>query len=103
MELMSGRFSKVSRCVRLKTSSLSEASWLSKGRIEEIRMASHRKITAVAFLVLAFSASAFAQKQLLNVSYDPTRELYQDIGAAFAAAWKAKSGETVSAKTSHGG
>jgi sulfate/thiosulfate transport system substrate-binding protein len=66
-------------------------------------MTTFRKITALAVLLLAFSASAFAQKQLLNVSYDPTRELYQDIGAAFAAAWKAKSGETVSTKTSHSG
>jgi len=66
-------------------------------------MTSFKKITAVALLGLAFSASAFAQKQLLNVSYDPTRELYQDIGAAFAAAWKAKTGEAVSTKTSHGG
>src|SRR5262245_12096075 len=66
-------------------------------------MTSFRRITALVLLVLAFSASAFAQKQLLNVSYDPTRELYQDIGAAFAAAWKAKTGETVSTKTSHGG
>ena len=32
---------------------------------------------------------------LLNVSYDPTRELYQEINAAFAAQWKAKTGQTV--------
>jgi sulfate/thiosulfate transport system substrate-binding protein len=66
-------------------------------------MTSFKKITAIAVLVGTLSNSAFAQKQLLNVSYDPTRELYQDIGAAFAAAWKAKTGETVSTKTSHGG
>src|SRR5438874_3963896 len=40
---------------------------------------------------------------LLNVSYDPTRELYQDYNAAFAKYWKAKTGDTVSVKQSHGG
>ena len=40
---------------------------------------------------------------LLNVSYDPTRELYQDFNKAFAAHWKAKTGDTVVIKTSHGG
>jgi sulfate transport system substrate-binding protein len=40
---------------------------------------------------------------LLNVSYDPTRELYQAENAAFASAWKAKSGQTVNLQQSHGG
>src|SRR5450755_1673009 len=40
---------------------------------------------------------------LLNVSYDPTRELYQEVNAAFAKAWKARTGETVSIRGSHGG
>ena len=40
---------------------------------------------------------------LLNVSYDPTRELYKTINAAFAADWKAKTGETVTINASHGG
>jgi sulfate/thiosulfate-binding protein len=40
---------------------------------------------------------------LLNVSYDPTRELYQDFNAAFAAHWKAKTGDTVTIQQSHGG
>jgi sulfate/thiosulfate transport system substrate-binding protein len=40
---------------------------------------------------------------LLNVSYDPTRELYQDFNKAFASHWKAKTGDTVSVKQSHGG
>jgi sulfate transport system substrate-binding protein len=40
---------------------------------------------------------------LLNVSYDPTRELYQDFNAAFAKQWKAKTGETVTIRQSHGG
>jgi sulfate transport system substrate-binding protein len=40
---------------------------------------------------------------LLNVSYDPTRELYQDFNAAFAKHWKATTGETVTVRQSHGG
>lgn len=41
--------------------------------------------------------------KLLNVSYDPTRELYAEINAAFAADWKAKAGETVEISITHGG
>ncbi len=44
-----------------------------------------------------------AEVSLLNVSYDPTRELYQDINPAFAKLWKAKTGDTVTIKQSHGG
>src|SRR5262245_63463511 len=40
---------------------------------------------------------------LLNVSYDPTRELYADFNKAFAAHWKAQAGDTVIVKQSHGG
>jgi sulfate/thiosulfate transport system substrate-binding protein len=40
---------------------------------------------------------------LLNVSYDPTRELYQDINGAFAKAWQAKTGQVVTVNQSHGG
>jgi len=40
---------------------------------------------------------------LLNVSYDPTREFYQDFNKAFAAFWKTKTGDNVIVKTSHGG
>src|SRR6185437_13595605 len=40
---------------------------------------------------------------LLNVSYDPTRELYKDINAAFAAYWKGKTGQVLDIKQSHGG
>jgi sulfate transport system substrate-binding protein len=49
---------------------------------------------------------AFAQAKpvtLLNVSYDPTRELYKDINAAFAAYWKGKTGVVLDIKQSHGG
>src|SRR3954452_14017875 len=40
---------------------------------------------------------------LLNVSYDPTRELYQDYNAAFAKYWKRKTGQNVTIQQSHGG
>ncbi len=46
---------------------------------------------------------AMADVTLLNVSYDPTRELYQDFNAAFAKQWQAKTGEKVVIKQSHGG
>ncbi len=53
---------------------------------------------------LATPALAFAADlSLLNVSYDPTRELYQEINPAFAKYWKAKTGDNVTIKQSHGG
>jgi sulfate transport system substrate-binding protein len=58
-------------------------------------------LTAVALLGAA-GASA-KEIQLLNVSYDPTRELYVDYNAAFAKYWKAKTGDDVVVKQSHGG
>ncbi len=53
---------------------------------------------------LAFTVVAQAKEvTLLNVSYDPTRELYQQINAAFVADWKVKTGDTLTIKQSHGG
>jgi len=46
---------------------------------------------------------AFADTTLLNVSYDPTRELYKDFNAAFVKHWKDTTGETVTVQASHGG
>lgn len=46
---------------------------------------------------------AAAETALLNVSYDPTRELYREINAAFAEQWKAKTGEAITVRASHGG
>src|SRR5208337_2121845 len=55
-------------------------------------------------LVGALTAAADAKEiKLLNVSYDPTRELYQDCNAAFAKYWKAKPGDDVVVAQSHGG
>ena len=62
-------------------------------------------LRTVAALALVTAASFAAAKDitLLNVSYDPTRELYQDYNAAFAKYWQAKTGDKVSVKQSHGG
>ncbi len=57
---------------------------------------------ALAALLAAPSAPA-KSLELLNVSYDPTRELYTEYNAAFAAYWKAKTGDDVVVKQSHGG
>src|SRR5438034_2413959 len=60
---------------------------------------------AIAFIV-ALTIRGVAQSSpvtLLNVSYDPTRELYQDYNAAFAKYWKAKTGQQVEIQQSHGG
>ena len=54
-------------------------------------------------LTAALSGSAFAQTSLLNVSYDVARELYKDINPAFVASWKARTGEELIIKQSHGG
>ena len=47
--------------------------------------------------------SAAAPVELLNVSYDPTRELYEEFNAAFAKYWREKTGQTVTVQQSHGG
>ena len=63
-----------------------------------------RKFGLVAALTAALGiGSAFAQTSLLNVSYDPTRELYKDFNAAFNKHWQAKTGQTVNVRQSHGG
>jgi sulfate/thiosulfate-binding protein len=68
----------------------------------------HMKLVR-AIAVLSMAAGFFlpqpagAATTLLNVSYDPTRELYQELDAAFAKYWKAKGGESVTINQSHGG
>lgn len=61
-------------------------------------------LAAAVVTTLAVSLTAHAAEiTLLNVSYDPTRELYQDVNVAFAKEWKAKTGDDVKVKQSHGG
>ncbi len=57
---------------------------------------------ALAGLVLGAGAGA-AQTTLLNVSYDPTRELYREVNAAFTKSWTEKTGERLTIRASHGG
>ena len=59
-------------------------------------------LTLVLTIMLPVAALA-AEVQLLNVSYDPTRELYQEYNAAFAKYWQSKTGDKVTIRQSHGG
>ncbi|HEV7575158.1 MAG TPA: sulfate ABC transporter substrate-binding protein [Caldimonas sp.] len=66
----------------------------------------NRSFLSRALAAAALAATVAAQAadvSLLNVSYDPTRELYQQYDAAFSAYWKAKTGDVVTVKQSHGG
>ncbi|WP_242335526.1 MULTISPECIES: sulfate ABC transporter substrate-binding protein [Anaeromyxobacter] len=69
-----------------------------------------RNAAAAALIAVALGAaparateSAGGEAKLLNVSYDPTRELYDAVNRAFAARWKAKTGQDLSVRQSHGG
>jgi ABC-type sulfate transport system substrate-binding protein len=76
---------------------------------KEVPMHAQRITRLLAAAVLAGSfaigavAPVFADQTLLNVSYDPTRELYKDFNAAFAQKWQKDTGETVTIQASHGG
>jgi sulfate transport system substrate-binding protein len=59
-------------------------------------------VTVLAMLAISAKPAA-AQTDLLNVSYDPTREFYEEINATFIEQWRAKTGQTLSIKQSHGG
>ena len=61
------------------------------------------RFLSIAFLLGAAFAASAKDVQLLNVSYDPTRELYVEFNQAFAAHWQAKTGDNVTVKQSHGG
>ncbi len=60
-------------------------------------------VTLAASVVLGVGIARAAQVTLLNVSYDPTRELYEAVNARFAKDWKAKTGDDVTVNQSHGG
>jgi sulfate/thiosulfate transport system substrate-binding protein len=62
------------------------------------------RVPALFLALLLVAATSFAATvKLLNVSYDPTRELYQEFNAAFAKHWKAKTGQDLEVQQSHGG
>jgi sulfate transport system substrate-binding protein len=60
-------------------------------------------ITTSLAAILLLGGNAWGDKTLLNVSYDPTRELYQQFNSAFAKHWEGKTGEKLVVKQSHGG
>ena len=62
-----------------------------------------KKLLLTAALAALPIITQAANVELLNVSYDPTRELYKAVNSAFAEQWKAKTGDTVTIKQSHGG
>src|SRR5687767_9981636 len=61
-----------------------------------------KRIAALLFALTALAVQA-KDVELLNVSYDPTREFYREVNDAFAAEWKAKTGDDVRVQASHGG
>lgn len=80
------------------------ATWLAAALHRSVASARSLQTFALvgAFLLVA-SGSLLAQTTLLNVSYDPTRELYEDFNAAFVKYWKGKTGQQVTVRQSHGG
>src|SRR5208283_1021525 len=74
-------------------------------------MALSRSFTTIVALLCAstflsgcgHSSDGNGGKEFLNVSYDPTRELYKEYDAAFAKHWKEKTGKTITVRTSNGG
>ena len=60
-------------------------------------------LVALALVAILMQAGTAKELTLLNVSYDPTRELYQDINTAFARHWQQKTGDTLTIRQSHGG
>lgn len=66
-------------------------------------MKNFRSALLAAMLVVVGLGEATAEVNLLNVSYDPTRELYKEYNEAFSKYWKGKTGEAVNVKQSHGG
>jgi sulfate transport system substrate-binding protein len=75
--------------------------------LQEISMKHYLKnlaaLLAAVSMAVAVTPTQAANYTLLNVSYDPTRELYEDYNQAFARYWKARTGDTVEVRQSHGG
>ena len=63
----------------------------------------NRTLLGLFFGTTLLTSLATSAAELLNVSYDPTRELYKDVNTQFAAEWKAKTGKDITIQTSHGG
>jgi sulfate/thiosulfate-binding protein len=74
-----------------------------KGVPTMLRLSRRAGLAATVAVVALGTGAARADVTLLNVSYDPTREFYQEFNKAFAAHWQQAGGESVSVRTSHGG
>src|SRR6266536_180861 len=82
----------------------SHSSRTMKGKMKMHHRTSTKLLIAyTAALALSLVCSLAKDIKLLNVSYDPTRELYQEFNAAFSRYWKEKTGDVVSIQQSHGG
>jgi sulfate/thiosulfate-binding protein len=68
-----------------------------------LQIAAFAAAFALCLGLVVFATGARAQTAILNVSYDPTRELYREINQAFTAEWREKTGEAVTVRNSHGG
>jgi sulfate transport system substrate-binding protein len=68
-----------------------------------IRLHRRTALAATALTTLLWASAAGADTTLLNVSYDPTREFYQEFNKAFADQWQQQTGEAVTVRMSHGG
>jgi len=60
-------------------------------------------LNGLAIIAISLSGAGAKEIKLLNVSYDPTRELYQDVNTAFAKYWQSKTGDKLTIQQSHGG
>src|SRR5437667_11353269 len=60
-------------------------------------------LNGLAIMAISLSGAGAKEIKLLNVSYDPTRELYQDVNTAFAKYWQGKTGDKLTIQQSHGG
>src|SRR5258705_7231100 len=60
-------------------------------------------LNGLAIIAISLSGAGAKEIKLLNVSYDPTRELYQDVNTAFAKYWQGKTGDKLTIQQSHGG
>jgi sulfate/thiosulfate-binding protein len=86
----------------MRSSSAGGLAWI-KNNKEETKMKTGLIARVLTISLLTTSLAHAADITLLNVSYDPTRELYTDFNKSFASYWKGKTGDTVIIKQSHGG
>jgi sulfate transport system substrate-binding protein len=70
---------------------------------DDVMHVARNATVVVLLLAVRLAVASAATVEVLNVSYDPTRELYQDVDARFAAHWKRKTGDDVHVRGSHGG